>query len=560
MKYSKLFGKATFDASNNSKFASYNLLMKGGFIRESSAGRFFLLPLGWRVHDKIKAIVKEEMDETGAQEMLVPTLHPLELWEETNRTNSVGFELMKVADRRGAQFALGGTAEEMFVDVVRKMHLSHKDLPIHLYQFSNKFRDEFRARGGLLRVREFIMKDAYSFHASEADFLREYAVMAAAYKRMYQRVGLEAIQVAADNGYIGGEYCHEFQVECELGEGRFFVSEDGTYSAHEDIAEFLRENKNTDEKLLEYTEVDAERGTTMADGVKFHHLPLWQQIKDVLFATQSGALILAVIRGDLDVNEVKVAHAVGAHSLRHATDDEIRSLNTEPGFICPVNLSGKVKIIGDTSLRTVVNAYGGENAVNRDALNINIDRDYRLDVETDIAMAQPGFKTKDGKSTLVEKRGIEVGNIFQLGYHYSKKMTGATFTSETGEQQPYYMGCYGFGIGRTMATVVEKHHDERGICWPKSIAPFQVHLISLQGAAEQAAAIYAKLQAAHIEVLWDDREESAGVRFADADLLGIPARVLLSKKTGDKLEWKARTNTTSELITLEECLARCKNP
>src|SRR3990167_8581028 len=198
MKYSKLFGKATFDASNNSKFASYNLLMKGGFIRESSAGRFFLLPLGWRVHDKIKAIVKEEMDATGAQEMLVPTIHPLELWEETNRTNSVGFELMKVADRRGAQFA----------------------------------------RGGLLRVREFIMKDAYSFHASEADFLREYAVMAAAYKRMYQRVGLEAIQVAADNGYIGGEYCHEFQVECELGEGRFFVSEDGTYSAHEDIAEF----------------------------------------------------------------------------------------------------------------------------------------------------------------------------------------------------------------------------------------------------------------------------------------------------------------------------------
>ncbi|NCN83075.1 MAG: proline--tRNA ligase [Candidatus Pacebacteria bacterium] len=559
MKYSKLFGKATFDSSKDSKFASYNLLIKGGFIRESSAGRFFFLPLGWRVHDKMKAIIKEEMDATGAQEMLVPTLHPLGLWEETNRTNSVGFELMKIKDRNGAEFALGGTAEEMFVDVVRKLHLSHKDLPINLYQFSNKFRDEFRARGGLLRVREFIMKDAYSFHTNEEDFLKEYEVMAAAYKRMYQRMGLEALQVAADNGYIGGEYCHEYQVESELGEGRFFVSEDGKYSAHEDIAEFECEEKNSNEELLEYEEVDAIRGTTMEDGVKFHHLPLWQQIKDVLFATESGELVLAIIRGDLDVNEIKLAHAIGAHTLRHATEEEVRTLDTEPGFISPVGLSGKVKIIGDTSLRTVVNAYGGANVLHRDALNINIDRDYQLDLETDIAMAQPGFKTRDGTSTLVEKRGIEVGNIFQLGYHYSKKMKDATFTSESGEQLPFYMGCYGFGIGRTLATVVEKHHDDRGILWPASIAPYQVHLISLQGGEEQAAVVYNKLQTAGIEVLWDEREESAGVKFADADLLGIPTRLIVSKKTGNQVEWKARTDEKSELISLDECLNRCGN-
>ncbi len=559
MKYSKLFGKATFDSSKDSKFASYNLLMKGGFIRESSAGRFFFLPLGWRVHDKIKAIVKDEMDKTGAQEMLVPTLHPLGLWEETNRTNSVGFELMKVKDRNDAEFALGGTAEEMFVDVVRKLHLSYKDLPINLYQFSNKFRDEFRARGGLLRVREFIMKDAYSFHTNEADFLNEYEAMAAAYKRMYARMGLEALQVAADNGYIGGDYCHEFQVESELGEGRFFVSEDGKYSAHEDVAEFQREEKNTSEQLLELTEVEAKRGTTMEDGVKLHKIEPWRQIKNVLFADQDGKLLLAVIRGDLDVNEVKLAHAAGAHSLRAATDEEIRSLDSEPGFLSPVGMKGKVLTIGDTSLRTIVNACSGAHALHRDAINMNIDRDYQLDIEGDIAMAQPGFKTKDGTSVLVEKRGIEVGNIFQLGYHYSKKMQNATFTSESGEQEPFYMGCYGFGIGRTLATVVEKYHDDRGIIWPESIAPYQVHLVSLQGGEEQAAIAYERLQAAGVEVLWDEREESAGVKFADADLLGIPTRLIISKKTGDQVEWKARTSKESELISLEECLERCSN-
>jgi len=559
MKYSKLFGKATFDENKDSKFASYNFLIKGGFIRESTAGRFFFLPLGWRVHDKIKAIVKEEMDATGAQEMLVPTLHPIELWEETNRTNSVGFELTTVTDRRDAKFALGGTAEEMFVDVVRKMRLSYKDLPINLYQFSNKFRDEFRSRGGLLRVREFIMKDAYSFHISEEDFLKEYAAMAAAYKRMYQRMGLATIQVAADNGYIGGEYCHEFQVESELGEGRFFISEDGAYAAHEDIATFFKENKNVDEEQQDYKEIEAVRGTTMEDGVKLHKLPLWQQIKDVLFATETGELVLAIIRGDLDVNEIKFAHLIGAHSLRHATKDEVRSLGTEPGFISPVGMQGKIKIIGDNSLRNVVNAYGGANKLHQDALNINIDRDYNLDIEGDIAMAQPGFKTADGKSVLLEKRGIEVGNIFQLGYHYSKKMANATFTSESGEQEPYYMGCYGFGIGRTMATVVEKHHDERGILWPESIAPYQVHLISLQGGEEQAEQLYLQLIKAGIEVVWDDRQESAGIKFADADLLGIPTRLVVSKRTEGKVEWKKRAQKANELVGIEECLARLQH-
>lgn len=555
MKYSTLFGKTQY-GEVKSKFISHQLLIKGGFIAESAAGRYFMLPLGWRVHEKMRKIIKQEMDQAGGQEMITPTLHPLELWEETNRTSTAGFELMKVTDRRGANFALGGTAEEMFVDVVRKFKLSYKDLPFNIYQFSNKFRDELRARGGLLRVREFIMKDAYSFDTDETSFKKQYDQMAETYTTIYKRMGLETMMVEADNGYIGGEYCHEFQVEHPEGEGRFFVSENGKYTAHEDVAEFKREAKNLDDKPLPYQQIDAVRGNTMEDGVKLHGLPLWQQMKDVLFADEKGKLILAVIRGDLDVNETKLQHLVGAAQLRPATEEEVRGIGSEPGFICPIGLEGKVTIVGDTSLRTIVNMYGGANAKHKDALNINIDRDYKLDVEGDIAMAQAGFLTVDGKSKLVEKRGIEVGNIFQLGYHYTTKMKGAEFTDQDGKSKPYYMGCYGIGLGRTMATIVETFHDDRGIIWPESVAPFQVHLVSLKGGEDQAAELYQKLIAANIEVLWDDRSLSAGAKLADADLLGIPTRLLVSQKTNGAVEWKKRNQTEVEILSEDEVLTR----
>jgi prolyl-tRNA synthetase len=555
MKYSRLFGKTQY-GEVKSKFISHQLLIKGGFIAESAAGRYFFLPLGWRVQDKIKAIIKQEMDKAGAQEMITPTLHPLELWQETNRTSTAGFELMKVTDRRGAEFALGGTAEEMFVDVVRKFKLSYKDLPFNVYQFSTKFRDELRARGGLLRVREFIMKDAYSFDTDEVAFKKQYDAMAAAYTTIYKKMGLDTLMVEADNGYIGGEYCHEFQVEHPEGEGRFFVSEDDTYIAHEDVATFKREDKNLNDKALPYQPIDAVRGNTMEDGVKLHKLPLWQQMKDVLFIDEKGRYILAVIRGDFDVNETKLQHLVGAAQLRPATDEEVRAIGSEPGFICPIGLEGKVVIVGDTSLRTVVNMYGGANAKHKDALNINIDRDYKPEIEGDIAMAQDGFITEDGKSILREKRGIEVGNIFQLGYHYTTRMKGAEFTDQDGKTKPYYMGCYGIGLGRTLATIVELYHDDRGIIWPESIAPYQVHLVSLKGGEDQAAALYEKLQAESIEVLWDDRNGSAGAKFADADLLGMPTRLVVSQKTNGQVEWKKRNSTISELISESEVIQR----
>lgn len=555
MKYSKLFGKTTHSERAGSKMVGNQLLLRAGYIRESTAGRYFFLPLGWRVHEKIKKIIKKEMDNAGAQEMISPVLHPLDLWKETNRTSTAGFELMKITDRRGGEFALGGTAEEMFVDVVRGFQLSHKDLPFNVYQFSTKFRDELRARGGLLRVREFVMKDAYSFDVDEAEFKKEYDKMAEVYTTVFSNMGLKTYKVDADNGYIGGEYCHEFQVEHPEGEGRFFVSEDNTYVAHEDVASFDLAPMNPDEKMLPREEVDAIRGTTMEDGVKLHGLPAWKQMKDVLFTDSKGKLYLAIARGDLDVNKTKLEKLLKlTGQLESATVEQVRAIGSEPGFISPVGLENKVTIIADTSIRTVINFYGGANALHKDALNINIDRDFVPHIEADIAMAQEGF-FKNG-SKLCEKRGIEVGNIFQLGLHYSSLMKGATFIDRDGKAKPYYMGCYGIGIGRTLAAIAEIYHDEKGLAWPSQVAPFDVHMISLSGTEVEAAKLYDQLNALGVEVLWDERDISPGAKFADADLIGNPVRLVLSKRNEGKIEWKKRNSDVVELFDVATVLKK----
>lgn len=562
MKQSKYFLKTSKTFSEEDKMASARLLKQAGFVTESVAGRYYFLPVGQRVQQKVMSIIKKEMDKAGAQEMVAPILHPLELWKETNRTSTAGFELMKVKDRRDAEFALGGTAEEMFVDLVRKYQLSYKELPFQLYQFSPKFRDELRARGGLLRVREFIMKDGYSFHRNEEDFKVTYEKMKEVYTSIFKALNLKTDIVESDNGYIGGEYCHEFVVESEIGETRYFASEDGSYAAHEDVAKFIKEEFNSTEELKDLQQVEANRGNTMEDGVKFHNLPLWQQIKDVLYVDEKGRFILAVIRGDFDVNETKLKHVVDARDLRHATGEEIREvLNSEPGFISPVGIKDNMKpgteliIVADDSLRNLKNAYGGANKKHLDLLNINIDRDFKADLEADIALVFVGAKSLSG-SVLVEKRGIEVGNIFQLGYHYTKLMKGAVYKDEDGSEKPYYMGCYGIGVGRTMASIVEKFNDEKGIIWPESVAPFKVHLIGLKGVEEKAEEIYNTLLNSGIEVLYDDREMSAGAKFADSDLIGIPYRIVVSPKTIEKnsVELKKRNESDFKLVELNKIL------
>jgi prolyl-tRNA synthetase len=567
MRVSQLFGRTSKTEGSDYKIASHRLLTQGGFIRESTAGRYYLLPLGLAVHEKIISIVRKHMSAAGAQELVMPTLHPLELWQETNRTTSTGFELMKITDRRGADFALGGTAEEMAVDLVRKFNISYKDLPFNIYQFSQKFRDEMRARGGLLRVREFTMKDAYSF-GTEEQFKATYQQMWDTYKAIFEELGLKVDVVAADNGYIGGEYCHEFVAECEEGESRYFIDDTSGYAAHEDVAVFKIENKNLDEELRDMQEVEAVRGNTMEDGVKLHKLPLWQQTKDVLFFDEATKrYILAIIRGDFDVNETKLMQAAGAWDLRSATEEEIRDdLQSEPGFISPVNFVKKgvktgceVVIVGDKSLRTVRNMYGGNNKKHVDLLNINIDRDFTVNVEADIALAKAGYLSPDG-NPLVEKKGVEVGNIFQLGYHYTNLMHDAEYTDETGHRKKYYMGCYGIGIGRTLATIVETHRDEKGIVWPENVAPFKVYLTRLGDKVEvmQAAdKLYEDLTSSGVAVLYDDRSEArAGEKFADADLLGLPYRMLITEKTiaNQQVEVKKRKDIEAQMCDISNVI------
>lgn len=558
MKQSRLFGKTFKNISSDIKIKSHQLLNRGSFVAESTAGRYYFLPLGWRVHDKIKSIIKEEMDNSGAQEMITPVLHPLELWQETNRTNTTGFELMKIKDRRGADFALGGTAEEMFVDLVRKMEISYRDLPFNIYQFSTKFRDELRARGGLLRVREFVMKDAYSFDVNEEEFLKEYKKMEKTYTRIFKRLGLDTYVVLADNGYIGGEYCHEFQAESEIGEGRFFVSKDGKYIAHEDVAEFKRSDVNSKDKEEDFEIIEQPQWVkTMDDNVKHYKLPKERFLKNVVYKNIiNDEIIIVVARGDIEINKTKlekVLDAVG--QLDDANEDDLTSIGTKPGYVHSWGHKG-VRYIGDISLLSAKNFIGGQKEDKTDSANVNYGRDFECEMLADVAMAYDGAETeKYGK--LIEKKGIEVGNIFQLGYHYSKKMKGAEFTDKDGKKKPYYMGCYGIGLGRTMAAIVEKHHDNKGIIWPSAIAPFSVHLISIKK-NEEAEKLYKRLKNAGVEILYDDREASPGEKFADSDLIGCPIRLVVSEKTlkKDCVEFKKRNETKFEMLKVEEVLAR----
>jgi len=561
MRQSRLFGKTSKSISSDIKITSHKLLIKAGFIAESTSGRYYFLPLGWRVHDKIKAIIKDEMDRAGAQEMITPVLHPLELWEETNRTNTTGFELMNVQDRRGADFALGGTAEEMMVDLVRGMEISYRDLPFNIYQFSTKFRDELRARGGLLRVREFVMKDAYSFDVNEEEFLKEYKKMEETYTVIYEKLGLDTYVVLADNGYIGGEYCHEFQVESDIGEGRFFVSEDGKYIAHEDVAKFVVDNINVDEEERKLEIVEQPKWIkTMDDNVKHYKLPKSRFLKNVVYKNiVNNEIIIVTLRGDIDVNKTKlekVLDVVG--QLTEATEEDLTSIGTKPGYVHSWGHKG-VRYIGDLSLETVKNFIGGQKEDETDSINVNYGRDFECEILVDVALCFDGAGTeKNGK--LIEKKGIEVGNIFQLGYHYSSKMKGTEFTDSDGKKKPYYMGCYGIGLGRTMAAIIEKHNDERGMIWPEAIAPYKVHLISIKK-NEEAEELYQQLLSAGIEVLLDDRNNMPGEKFADSDLIGCPIRLVISEKTlkDNCVEMKRRDSDEMEMVPIGGILSRVCN-
>ena len=570
MKYSKLFGKTIKDTPKDATLASHKLLYQAGFIRESTAGRYYFLPLGQRVQQKIIKIAREEMDRVGAQEIIAPILHPLYLWQETNR-DKADFGLLKIKDRREMEFVLGGTAEEMMVDLVRKFQISYKDLPFQIYQFASKFRDELRARGGLLRVREFIMKDGYSFHVDEEDFKKEYKNMADTYSKIFDRVGLETLMVAADNGDIGGEYAHEFQVKSDAGEDTiFYVPSKKLYFNKEIAPTKAKPFNQTGEKQKTMEEVEGKGIIGVEALARFLKIPVEATTKTILFETEKGEVTAAAVRGEFDIDETKLKRIIGCQSLTLITPEKIKEMTgAEVGYAGIINLPKDVKIFMDDSMEGRVNFEMGANRTNFHSININFERDLPLPEKFyDFKETRAGDLYPETNEPYETFRGIEVGNIFQLGYHYSKKMKGATFMDKYGKETPYYMGCYGIGIGRTLGAIVETNYDDRGIIWPASVAPFDVHLIGIMnqesGIREKAEEVYKKLQDAGVEVLFDDREDvSAGMQFADADLIGIPVRLVISEKTlrqgSGQVEWKERIKKETELLTFEQILSKLKS-
>jgi len=560
MRYSTLFGKTVRTAPKDAVAISHRLLYRGGFIRQFAAGFYSFLPLGVRVQEKIVDEIDAEMQAIGCQRLLVPTLHPVQVWKTTNRDKAFGEEMFVTKDHHGAVFAIGATAEGMMVELVKMFPLSYRDLPLLVYQFSRKFRDEKRPRGGLLRVREFMMKDAYSFCRSEEESLEIYRKFYDAYLRIAKRLDLKVVPVEAESGAIGGNYSHEFIVPTEAGESRIFTCDHCGYAASADRAEFKREelNPEEEEKPLEIVK-QPEWVKSMDDNLRYYGEPLYRYLKNVVYKTSTGEIVIASIRGDQEVNEAKLSRALGGIVLEPATEEDLRKVGTKPGYVHSWGIEG-VRFVGDLGLPKVKNYIGGHKEEETDTKNVNYGRDFKYDLLADIVNAKDGDTcARCGQGVLHESRGIEFGHCFKQDHFYTEPH-GGYFVAKDGQEQPLWMGAYGIGIGRAMAAIVETHHDERGIIWPESVAPYRIHLVSVNvedpSVRERAETLYMFLLSKGMEVLYDDREVSVGVKFADADLIGIPWRVVVSRSSLDRggVEVKKRSAGETQIVSPEKLL------
>lgn len=558
MKYSELFGKTIKVAPKKTILLSHKLLYKAGFIRELAAGRYMFTPLGWRVMERIMEVIDEEMKLLGSQRVFTPTLHPIGLWKATHRDEAFGESLMRIKDRRGAEFAVGATHEGVMVEFVKKFKPTWKDLPIIIHQFSLKFRDELRARGGLVRLREFLMKDAYSFAADEKEFMKTYQDQYQVYLKIAKRLGFKAIPVEADAGALGGDFCHEFMVVSNKGEDVFVVCDKCDYAANVERAEGKLIPENPKEKEQPLSEVKTKRGLNMEEMAKFYKAPLWRLLKTVIFFVKKKP-IAVLIRGDLEINEIKLAKILKTSNFRIPEPEELKKLGTVRGFVSPIGLKVS-RFFVDQSVLTVKNLITGANKLNVDLKNFNFPRDLKEGQVVDIALVKSGFLCgKCGKGKLKEKRAIEFGHCFKYDNFYTKALNGV-YIDKNGKERLLWMGAFGIGIERAMALIVEAHHDNKGIIWPEEVTPYLTHLICLdEDSTKKADEVYEKLLKEGVEVLYDDRKNiSAGVKFADADLIGIPYRLVISKKTKEKIEFKKREDKKTELLTLPELIKKLK--
>ena len=557
MRISHLFGRTLRDAPGDVELPSHRMLLRGGFIRPLGSGLFSLLPLGWRVTQKIERIIREEMDAIGGQEMLMPVVHPAEIWRETGRYDQIDESLTRFKDRANRDLVLAMTHEEVVTDLARSEISSYRQLPQLIYHLQTKWRDELRSRGGLIRVREFTMKDSYSLDRDEAGMLAAYERHRVAYDRIYRRAGLDFYVVGADTGMMGGKLSEEFMAPSPYGEDVILISETGDYAANREVATFRREEPIVeDPQPLE--EVATPATPTIAALAELLGVPTSRTAKAVFFAGHSGRLIFAVIRGDLEVNETKLRKLTGERDLTPATAGQIAASGAVPGYASPVGLAENenVVVVADTSIRDTPNLVAGANKAGYHLKNVTFGRDWQTPMVDDIATAEQGFPSPIDGTPLRAERAIEVGNIFALGDRYTT-MLGATYLDEDGSSRPIMMGSYGIGSGRLVASIVEQNYDDRGILWPISVAPFQVYLTWIGKDAdaatfERAVALYDELTRAGVEVLFDDRSERPGVKFADAELIGCPIRLSVSTRTiaEDQAELRLRTSSESEMIPL----------
>jgi prolyl-tRNA synthetase len=528
---SKLFGNTLREVPAEAEMTSHQLLLRAGMIRQLAAGIYTYLPLGWRVLRKIENVMREEMNAIAGQEMRMPAVHPAELWQETGRYFEAGPVLVRFRDRNQRELVLGITHEEVITDLARREIDSYRQLPFMIYQIQTKFRDEPRSRGGLIRVREFTMKDGYSFHADHDDLDSYYPEVHQAYLNIFRRCGAEVLVVEADPGLMGGAASHEFMLVNEAGEDTLIICDGCDYAANAESAIAKRTEIQKDQQRAP-EEVATPDMTTIEEVAGYLGVGPEQTLK-AIFYMAGDELVFVTIRGDLEVNETKVANMLGAPELRLAVEEEVSAAGIVAGYASPTGQQGKVKIVADESITLGGNFVAGANKEGYHLRNVNYPRDFEVDLLGDIGAVQEGDLCARCGGKLRTTRGIELGHIFKLGSKYSEAL-GATFLDSEGRSLPVVMGCYGIGTGRLMAAVVEQRHDERGIIWPVSIAPYHVHLIALGRSPEvvnAADSLYEQLLSKGYEIVYDDRDESAGVKFNDADLIGIPLRFVVSSRS-----------------------------
>ncbi|NLK11007.1 MAG: proline--tRNA ligase [Staphylococcus equorum] len=556
MKQSKVFIPTMKEVPAGAEALSHRLLLKAGLIKQSTSGIYSYLPIAARVLNNIEAIVREEMERIDAVEILMPALQPSELWEESGRWSAYGPELMRLQDRNGRQFALGPTHEEVVTSIVRDELKSYKQLPMTLFQIQSKFRDEKRPRFGLLRGREFIMKDAYSFHADEASLDEAYEDMYHAYGRIFNRVGINARPVVADSGAIGGSHTHEFMALSEIGEDTIVYSEQSDYAANIEKAEVVYHPNKKHEDVQPLTKIETPNVHTAQDLATFLNKPLDEITKSMIFNVD-GEFILVLVRGHHEINDIKLKAYFGTDNVELATEDEIINiLGAKPGSLGPV-FDKDIKIYADNFIQDLNNIVVGANEDGYHLLNANVDRDFEVEAYGDFRFILEGELLADSSDKAHFAEGIEVGQVFKLGTKYSESMN-ATFLNDQGRAQQLLMGCYGIGISRTLSAIVEQNNDENGIIWPKSVTPFELHLITINpkkdDQRELADQLYTQLKE-NYDVLYDDRKERAGVKFNDADLIGLPIRIVVGKNAAEGIvEVKRRDTGDSEDVHIDNLI------